>query len=162
MLVLGQSRGPRQEYVSEPRSKSRSSFTKILLIKRLPTGLGGDRPNHFKGSRYIEEAVFFHRMSRTLILADLIENFEREKVNNHLLRLLILLAGNTDPNGKTPIDLRLTFFGRKTIARRSLRMLLQWQPENIVFAYGWRYDIRGNAGAKTCFSLATEISRIVK
>src|ERR1019366_2590713 len=30
----------------------------------------------FRGSRLMDEVVFFHRASRTLILADLIENFE--------------------------------------------------------------------------------------
>ena len=34
----------------------------------------------FRGSRFMEEVVFFHRKSATLILADLIENFELDKV----------------------------------------------------------------------------------
>ena len=34
----------------------------------------------FRGSRFMEEVVFFHRATRTLILADLIENFEPGKV----------------------------------------------------------------------------------
>jgi hypothetical protein len=32
----------------------------------------------FRGSRFIQEVVFFHRKTRTLVLADLIENFEPE------------------------------------------------------------------------------------
>ncbi len=34
----------------------------------------------FRGSRFMEEVVFFHRETQTVILADLIENFEPEKV----------------------------------------------------------------------------------
>jgi hypothetical protein len=38
--------------------------------------------------RFMTEAVFLHRDSRTLILTDLIENFERRRVHGWLLRLL--------------------------------------------------------------------------
>ncbi len=34
----------------------------------------------FRGSSFMEEVVFFHRRTRTVILADLIENFEPEKI----------------------------------------------------------------------------------
>ena len=39
----------------------------------------------FPGNRMIERA-FFHRPSRTLILTDLIENFEAERIKRPLLR----------------------------------------------------------------------------
>ena len=34
----------------------------------------------FRGSRFLEEVVFFHRKTRTVILADLVENFEPRKL----------------------------------------------------------------------------------
>ena len=34
----------------------------------------------FRGSRFMEEVIFLHRKTRTLILADLIENFELGKI----------------------------------------------------------------------------------
>ena len=40
----------------------------------------------FKGSAYIEEVVFFHKDSQTLILTDLIENFETEHFASPLLQ----------------------------------------------------------------------------
>jgi hypothetical protein len=49
----------------------------------------------------MEEMVFFHRKTRTLILADFIENFEPEKVGS-LYVWLLRLAGVADPDGKTP------------------------------------------------------------
>jgi hypothetical protein len=55
----------------------------------------------FRGSRFMEEMVFFHRKTRTLILADFIENFEPEKVGS-LYVWLLRLAGVEDPDGKTP------------------------------------------------------------
>jgi hypothetical protein len=42
---------------------------------------------------YMTEIEFFHRASRTLILIDLIENFEREKVGSFFLRLLTWIGG---------------------------------------------------------------------
>ncbi|WP_226889994.1 DUF4336 domain-containing protein [Nostoc sp. MG11] len=71
----------------------------------------------FRGSRFMDEVVFFHRKSATLILADLIENFELNKVSKNF-RWLIKLAGSADPDGKAPLDLRLTFWGHKDRARQ--------------------------------------------
>jgi len=56
----------------------------------------------FRGSRFMEEVVFFHRKTRTLILADYIQNFEAEKVGGFLYVWLLRLAGVEDPDGKAP------------------------------------------------------------
>ena len=76
------------------------------------------------------EAVFLHRDSRTLILTDLIENFERGRVHGWLLRLLTSLGGVLDPDGSTPRDLRVTF------QRRTVRGA-QYKP--FAPAAAWRY-----------------------
>ncbi|MBD2120989.1 hypothetical protein [Trichocoleus sp. FACHB-262] len=70
----------------------------------------------FRGSRFMEEVVFFCQRSATLILADLIENFELNKVSQQL-HWLLKLGCVTDPDGKLPLDLRMTFFGKKEQAR---------------------------------------------
>ena len=98
----------------------------------------------------MEEVVFFHRKSRTLILADLIENFELNKVSQPL-NWLLQLAGAADPDGKAPLDLRMTFVGRKELARRSLKKVLHWQPEKIVLAHGRWYESNGIAELKRAF-----------
>jgi len=98
----------------------------------------------FRGSRFLEEVVFFHRQSATLILADLIENFEPEKVGGWW-RWLLRLAGSVDPDGKTPIDLRLTFWGRQEQARRCFERMLRWQPEKVILAHGRWYKHNGTA-----------------
>jgi len=105
----------------------------------------------FRGSRFMDEVVFFHTASKTLILADLIENFELPKVNNRWLRWLLKLAGNVDPDGKAPLDLRFTFLGGKHQARRSLKQLLLWQPEKVILAHGQWYDRNGSAELKRAF-----------
>lgn len=96
----------------------------------------------FRGSRLLEEVVFFHRRTRTVILADLIENFEPAKLGM-VHGLLARLAGVADPDGKTPADLRMTFWGRKQKARASLSRVLAWEPEKVILAHGRPYEREG-------------------
>ncbi|EKF75564.1 hypothetical protein A11A3_01797 [Alcanivorax hongdengensis A-11-3] len=89
----------------------------------------------FRGSRFMDEVVFFHHQSRTLIVADLIENFSPKKVH-WSLRWLLRLAGVVAPHGQAPRDFRYTFLGGKAEARASLAQLLAWQPRRILLAHG--------------------------
>jgi hypothetical protein len=104
----------------------------------------------FRGSRFMEEAVFFHRKTRTLVLADLIENFEPGKIGG-VYRWLVRFAGAADPDGKAPIDLRLTFWGRKEAARSSFERMLAWDPDKVVLAHGRWYDRAGTAELRRAF-----------
>ncbi|SSY92978.1 Uncharacterised protein [Aggregatibacter aphrophilus] len=76
----------------------------------------------------MQETMFFHRLSRTLILADLIENFETDKFGSCLWANIMKLTGISSPDGKAPADWRATFKD-KTAARESLAQILAWQPE---------------------------------
>ena len=103
----------------------------------------------FRGSRFMEEVVFFHRKTRTVILADLIENFEPAKVGG-AYRWLVRLAGAADPDGKTPVDLRLTFFG-KDEAHASFERMLAWGPEKVIVAHGRWYERDGTKELRRAF-----------
>lgn len=92
----------------------------------------------FRGSCFMEEVIFFHRPSSTLILADLIENFEMNKVSQSL-HTLFNLSGCSDPDGKMPIDLRMTYFGHKSIAKQSFERMIKWHPRRITLAHGKCY-----------------------
>ncbi|WP_435106210.1 DUF4336 domain-containing protein [Arhodomonas sp. AD133] len=89
----------------------------------------------FTGSPAMEEAVFLHRSSRTLIVTDLIENFPADTLS-WLQRCLARFAGILAPNGRTPIDWRLSFLFGRGRARECLRAIESWQPERIVLAHG--------------------------
>ncbi len=104
----------------------------------------------FRGSRFMEEIIFFHRRTRTLILADLIENFEAEKVGG-FHAWLIRLAGAADPDGKAAIDLRLTFLGRKKEARSSFERMVAWKPERVIMAHGRWYERDGTGELRRAF-----------
>ncbi len=110
------------------------------------------------GGRFMDEVVFFHRSSRTLILADLIENFEPRMVRSRLLRCLLRLAGNSDPDGKMPIDLRLSYWGRHREIRGAVTKMLEWEPERIIVAHGRWYDTNGVGELRRAFRWVKGIS----
>ena len=105
---------------------------------------------HFRGSRVLEEVVFLHRDSGTLILTDLIENFEPSRLSRGM-RLLVRLAGSLDPDGKAPLDMRLTYLGRKRIARECLGRLLAWRPRRVILAHGRCYLQDGETELRRAF-----------
>ncbi len=104
-----------------------------------------------RGSRFLEEVVFFHKPSHTLILADLIENFEPHRIGSWPLRTLLRWAGNLDPDGKLPIDLRLSYLGRHHHLRQALNVMRGWQPERIIVAHGRWYPCNGSAELERAF-----------
>ncbi|MCK6530218.1 DUF4336 domain-containing protein [Myxococcota bacterium] len=104
----------------------------------------------FAGSRVMREVVFLHRRTRTLILADLIENFEADAVAPRW-RWLLRLAGNVDPDGKAPLDVRLTFRRGRAEARASLARILDWKPERVILAHGRWYESDGVAELERAF-----------
>jgi hypothetical protein len=100
--------------------------------------------------RYMTEVVFFHRASRTLVLADLIENFERGRLGTWWMRWLTRLGGAQDPHGSMPRDLRATY-PRATL-RAAVRRMLAWEPERIVLAHGRWYDRDGTGELRRAFA----------
>ncbi len=89
----------------------------------------------FRGSPVMQEVVFYHKLSKTLILTDLIENFNPQSFNGWQ-RLLAKMAGILSPNGKTPIDWRISMMFGKKKAKDSFIIIDSWQPENIIIAHG--------------------------
>lgn len=89
------------------------------------------------------EAVFFHRASRTLILTDLVENFELDRITCLWLGLLLRLTGPLHPHGTAPPDMRLSFRRRRPALRRALDQMRRWEPERIILAHGKWYPANG-------------------
>ncbi len=96
----------------------------------------------FRGSPLLEEVVFFHRRSRALLVADLIQSFEPAKLSFGE-RLLTRLGGVVDPDGKAPADLRLSFIGHRRAAQSCAARILAWKPERVILAHGRWYPRDG-------------------
>jgi hypothetical protein len=103
----------------------------------------------FRGNPLIEEVVFLHRKSRTVILDDLIQNHPVQ--NGHPFRnVLFRLAGVAHPSGGVPLDIRLTFIHRD-LARQSLARLLAWDFNKLIIAHGVCIEADAKAFVKRAF-----------
>lgn len=101
------------------------------------------------GSRLHQEAVFFHRASRALILADLIQAFETAKLPVWA-RPLIWIAGVDDSDGSIPPRLRWAYHDKAALAE-SLERMIGWAPERVILAHGRWYERRGTAELERAF-----------
>lgn len=95
-------------------------------------------------SRFMTEVEFFHRPTRTLILTDLIENFEAAKLSGWM-RLFARLGGVVDPHGSTPRDLRVAFRGQRPALKTAVETMIAWNPARIILAHGRWYESDGQA-----------------
>jgi hypothetical protein len=72
----------------------------------------------FKGNPLIEEVVFFHKGSRTVILGDLVQSHSMVK-GEPFRNTLLKLEGVASPHGGVGLEIRL-FFVNRNVARQSL------------------------------------------
>jgi hypothetical protein len=100
---------------------------------------------------YMTEVEFFHRTSRTLVLTDLIENFEPRKLTSFVMRCLTRFGRVQDPDGQMPRDMRLTFARRRPQLRAAIETMIAWNPERIVLAHGRWYERNGAAELRRAF-----------
>lgn len=101
----------------------------------------------------LDEVVFFHRASKTLILADTIVNLEPDKIGR-LNRFIARLAGICAPCGGMSPDIRLAFWPSRRKLRPALERVLSWQPERIIVSHGRCFDIDGSAAIERAFNWA--------
>jgi hypothetical protein len=99
--------------------------------------------------RYMTEVEFFHRPSRTLILTDLVENFETERLASPLMRWLVKLGGVGGPHGGMALDLRMTF-PRRTL-QAAVQQMLEWRPDRILISHGRWFAGDGEAELRRAF-----------
>ncbi|WP_201299010.1 DUF4336 domain-containing protein [Novosphingobium sp. 9U] len=79
------------------------------------------------------EAWFFHRPSRTLVLADLIENMDPAKLPP-VTSLLMRAAAAT--RGTTGFHVRAVLLSKKAEARKSVSHMIATEPRRVIFSHG--------------------------
>lgn len=102
----------------------------------------------FYGHPMLQEVVFFHRASRTLILADLIMNFDEESAP--LTRLAMRVFGMYK-KPTPPADFKATLT-QKLQALLYVDRILQWDFEGIILAHGRLVQQEGRKVFKEAFS----------
>ncbi|MBV7486799.1 DUF4336 domain-containing protein [Bordetella sp. BOR01] len=100
---------------------------------------------------YLTEVEFFHYRSHTLILTDLIENFEPARLDSAFTRWLTRLGATQDPDGQMPRDMRLTFARQRNALRAAVHQMIAWDPYRIILAHGRWYTDNGTAELRRAF-----------
>jgi hypothetical protein len=106
------------------------------------------------GGAGFREVVFLHRPSRTLVLTDLIDNLEGDRLPMHT-RLLAGMAGALAPNGKAPVYLRMVVNFRRRDAAAAAARVVAWEPERVIFAHGRWFDREAAARLRRSLSWLT-------
>lgn len=86
------------------------------------------------GNIFLTEMVFLHRLSRTAIFGDLLQNFRPDWFKGWR-GFLARIDGIVYPDYGAPRELRAAFWRRKD-ARKSLRRVLDFAPERVIIAHG--------------------------
>ncbi len=89
----------------------------------------------FSGSIYSDEVIFFHKPSQTLIVTDLLEQYDenghfkgiKEKIISYLLGIY------KTPN--LPLDEKIFVLNKKR-ARKAIEKILSWDFNKIIMAHG--------------------------
>lgn len=88
-----------------------------------------------------QEAVFFHRPSETLIVADLMQNFEAKRVRSKFSRALLTVGGATGPDGRPSIEVRHLAHKHKEAMQRTVQRMIEWNPSQIILSHGACYRL---------------------
>ncbi len=126
--------GPRSTITKRPDLAFREPLEDVA-----PAEWGGDiEQAWFRGSFAMDEVVFFHGPSRTVIVADLIEALTDTFLRQHWSwwgRLLARLDGIVADKALAPAEWRLSFLNRKP-ARAARAKMLDWPCERVIMAHG--------------------------
>ena len=107
----------------------------VLIGNEPPALWAGQMDQVIVGNRIMREVDFLHRASRTLVVTDLIENFQDATPGtNRTLRATIKLLGMWGKPKPAP-ELRWFTWHRKA-AREALERMLSWEFDRIVLAHG--------------------------
>lgn len=123
------------------------SFREALTDSPPPEWLPDIDQAWFRGSFAMDEIVFLHRPSATVIIADLMQTFSDHFLKEHwgLWRFFARLDGLTKDQARAPLEWRLSFINRAP-ARRARDKMLRWNCDRVIVAHGeW---LRSNAHAQ--------------
>jgi hypothetical protein len=107
------------------------------------------------GGAGFREVAFLHRPTRTLVLTDLIDNLDGDRLPLHT-RLLAGMAGALAPNGKAPVYLRMVVNLRRRDAVAAAGRVIAWEPERVIFAHGRWFDCEAAARLRRSLSWLAE------
>jgi hypothetical protein len=94
----------------------------------------------FRGAPYLNEVVFFHRASRTLVLTDLAFNMPADAPHARLFLWVVGARGRFGPH-----RLVRTMIRDRAAARASVARLLEWDFDRVIVSHGEVLETGGRA-----------------
>jgi hypothetical protein len=130
---------------ASPRVRRRARSRKVDvhfdkdLERNAPEAWGEEIGQTLIPGGIFKEFAFFHKESKTLVLADTIINLELDKLAQPW-RLATRLTGMYYPRGRIFFGMRLPLLLQKRQARAAFEEIASWQPERIVLSHGRCFD----------------------
>src|SRR5262249_30885680 len=131
------------------------------IVVQFTTDLGAQAPDEWQneiGQTVIPggifgEIIFFHKLSKTIILADTILNLELDKLRQPW-RFAAWLTGMYYPKGQLFFGMRLPLLLQRRKTRAAVDKMLSWQPERIILSHGRCFEANGDMVLRRVFSWA--------
>lgn len=142
--------------VDRARSRGTSLFVDHELTDLAPQAWQEHIQQRVADSKLHKEVIFFHTSTRTLVLTDLIENFERKFVP-WWMRPLLKLGQVGAPDGRTPRDIATSFRRSPKHLTELIETMITWDPERVVISHGRWFEKNGTAEIRRAFR--TELKR---
>lgn len=119
------------------------------LSDEAPDAWRSDLEQHFfRGAPFLNEVVFFHPASRTIVFTDLV--FNKPRAQTLASRLLFGLMGATNHFG--PHRLTRLFMRDRTAARASLERVMRWDFDRVTVTHGEVLERGGREAVRTAFA----------
>jgi hypothetical protein len=125
------------------RQRARARHVDVDFARDLETGSPEEWDREidqtlFPGG-YFKEFIFFHKASKTLILADTIINLELDKITEPW-RTATKLTGMYHPYGQIFFGMRLPLLLQRQKASATIKKIHSWQPQRIMLSHGRCFD----------------------
>lgn len=133
---------------------ARLHFSGALADHPPPAWQGQIDQFYFTNSPFLDELIFFHRASRSAMIADLSQTFTEAFLKRHWpwwMRPVARLSKMVEGWGYPPIDYRISFRRRAT-ARPKIRALIDEHPDHVVVAHGEVVRAGGEQFLRRAFS----------
>jgi hypothetical protein len=136
-------------------AKCRNLRFAAALADDAPTDWDGQIDQfYFTNSPFVDELIFFHRASRTAIIADLSQTFSEAFLKRHWpwwMRLIAKFSKMVEGWGYPPIDYLISFRHRAS-AQPKIRELITAGPKHVVVAHGEVVRTGGESFLRRAFS----------
>lgn len=102
-----------------------------------------------QGHPFLDEVIFLHKPSKTVLVTDLIQNHDARQ-DNIIFRTLKKWVGIGAPDGGTAMDVRLSFKD-KDAGWRSCQKMEEWDYDKVILCHGSCRQENGKAYVQKSF-----------